>query len=156
VEAFARSGIVSAAVRLVFTGRSTAELAASISKHGLTDNVHFTGPVEESKFPSLYRGAAALLFPSLYEGFGLPIVEAMACGTPVITSNVTAMPEVAGDAALLVAPTSIAEIATAIQKVIADESLRAQLRAKGLVRAARFSWAKTVDTVREILKAHSA
>jgi len=155
VEAFARSA-GAPAVKLVFTGNSTSQLAACISKHGLTQDVIFTGQVAESKLPSLYRGAVALLFPSLYEGFGLPIVEAMACGTPVITSNVTAMPEVAGGAALLVEPTSTIEIAAAIQTVIEDASLRARLRAKGVARAATFSWMKIVDAVRETLAFYSA
>jgi glycosyltransferase involved in cell wall biosynthesis len=155
VEAFARSGIAPA-VKLVFSGSGAAGIAAHISEHGLTGNVHFAGTVEESRLPSLYRGATALLFPSLYEGFGLPIVEAMACGTPVITSNVTAMPEIAGDAASLVDPTSVVEIATAISRLMGDASLRAELRAKGLARAATFSWSKTVNAVRDVLKDHSA
>jgi glycosyltransferase involved in cell wall biosynthesis len=92
-----------------------------------------------------------LVFPSLYEGFGLPLLEAMACGIPVMTANTTALPEVAGGAALLVDPTSIEQIAQAMERIVSDRSLRQRLRDKGIARAAQFSWTKTVSRVREIL-----
>jgi len=114
--------------------------------------VDFTGIVPEAELPSLYRGAEAMIFPSLYEGFGLPVLEAMACGTPVVTANVTAMPEVAGDAALLVDPTSIEQISAAIEQIVSQIALREQLRKKGLLRAAKFSWASTVAKVHELLQ----
>jgi glycosyltransferase involved in cell wall biosynthesis len=152
--AFARAAIDSS-IRLVFTGLETKEVSAQIRTFGLRDRVQFTGAVDENKLPALYRGALALLFPSLYEGFGLPIVEAMASGTPVITSSVTAMPETAGDAAMLVDPLSVEEIAEAISRVFGDDQLRDQLRAKGLARAATFSWTQTVRAVRGVLAAHS-
>jgi len=142
-------------VKLVFTGRPAPAIVACIAKNGLTERVHFTGVVAESELPSLYRKAIFLFFPSLYEGFGLPIVEAMACGTPVITSDVTAMPEIAGDAALLVDPTSIESMTKAITGLMEDGSLREELRAKGLARAAKFSWTTTIATVRKLLIAHS-
>lgn len=151
VEAFAKTGIASE-IRLVFTGDPTAELANLIARNRVGECVNFVGRVPEAKLPSLYRGAEALVFPSLYEGFGLPVLEAMACGTPVVTSNVTAMPEVAGDAALLVDPTSIDEIAAAIKNIIGDDSLRMRLKEKGLRRAARFSWAITAAKVQELLR----
>jgi glycosyltransferase involved in cell wall biosynthesis len=93
-----------------------------------------------------------LVFPSLYEGFGLPVLEAMACGTPVVTSNVTAMPEVAGSAARLVDPTSVSQIAKAMKQVVSDAALRQQFRHKGLIRASEFSWESTVAKVRRLLK----
>lgn len=93
----------------------------------------------------LYRGAVAFLFPSLHESFGMPILEAMACGCPVVTSNVTACPEVAGDAALLVNPQSVEEIAQAMQRLIEDEKLRAELREKGLARVKEFTWEKSAE-----------
>ena len=93
--------------------------------------MEFLGAVPEERLPSLYRGAEALIFPSLYEGFGLPIVEAMACGTPVVTSNGTAMRETAGDAALLVDPRSVEQITNAMEQVVRDSSLRQRMRAGG-------------------------
>ncbi len=97
----------------------------------------------------LYSGCEAFVFPSLYEGFGLPVLEAMQCGAPVITSNVTALPEVAGDAALLVDPTDPEAIAQAIRRVLTDPELRAELRARGLRRAQQFSWARTARLTAE-------
>src|SRR5882724_6736327 len=150
VEAFARSGLARK-IHLVFTGNPAPRLARRIEQHHLTASVGFAGRVPESQLPSLYRGAEALIFPSLYEGFGLPILESMACGTPVVTSNVTAMPETAGGAALLVDPTSVDEIAEAMNCIVSDTGLRRQLRDKGLARAKRFLWQNTAARVREIL-----
>lgn len=150
VEAFAKAGF-GAEMHLVFTGSTTTELAGCIERHQVTSLVHFTGLVQEEELPSLYRGAEALIFPSLYEGFGLPLLEAMACGTPTVTANVTAMPEVARDAALLVDPTSVEQIAEAMKRVVSDTALRQQLREKGLTRAAQFSWESTVARVRELV-----
>jgi glycosyltransferase involved in cell wall biosynthesis len=150
VEAFARA-VIPSEMRLVFTGRPTAELVECMERHRVHSRVDFTGVVAEEKLPSLYRGAEALIFPSLYEGFGLPLVEAMACGTPVVTSNTTALPEVAGEAALLVDPTSVEQIAAAIEQLVSDTSLRIKLREKGLAQAAQFSWAGTVAGVHRIL-----
>src|SRR5687768_5904463 len=98
----------------------------------------------------LYRLAGVFVFPSLYEGFGLPPLEAMASGTPVITSNVSSLPEVVGDAALLVDPLDAAAIADGMRRVLTDETLRADLRRKGLARTAEFSWDRSVRRVREI------
>lgn len=150
VEGFARSGLA-AEIRLVFTGNNTPDLAACIERHRVTSRVYFTGLVPEAKLPSLYRGAVALVFPSLYEGFGLPLVEAMACGTPVLTSNITAMPETAGDAAMLVDPTSVEQIAAAMGQIVSDTLLRQQLRERGMARAAQFPWTKTSAMVNRIL-----
>ncbi|MCX5965593.1 MAG: glycosyltransferase family 1 protein [Cyanobacteria bacterium] len=108
--------------------------------------------VNYKELPVLINHAIALVFPSLWEGFGLPILEAMACGTPVITSNVSSMPEVAGDAAILVDPTNVSEIASAIASIIADTSLRNDLRSRGLQRAKQFSWATTGQQTADVLK----
>jgi glycosyltransferase involved in cell wall biosynthesis len=151
VEAFAKADLPTG-IHLVFTGGPTAELADRIERFQITQRVYFAGVVPETKLPSLYRCAEALVFPSLYEGFGLPILEAMGCGTPVVTANVTAMPEVAGGAALLVDPTSVEQIASAMGQIVSDTTLRQQLRHKGLTRSAEFSWASTAARVRELIK----
>jgi glycosyltransferase involved in cell wall biosynthesis len=151
VEAFAKSGL-GTEMHLVLTGNPTAELANCVARHHVTRLVHFTGIVLEEKLPSLYRGAEALIFPSLYEGFGLPILEAMACGTPVVTANITAMPEVAGNAALLVDPTSVEQIASAMARIASDSSLRQELRENGSARAAQFPWERTISGVHEVLR----
>jgi glycosyltransferase involved in cell wall biosynthesis len=150
VEAFAKAPI-DRRMHLVFTGEPTAGLLRRIEHVQERARIDFLGSVSESKLPGLYRDARALIFPSLYEGFALPVVEAMACGTPVVTSNVTAMPETAGDAGLFVDPSSVQQIADAIQQVVFDTSLRAQLRKKGLARASQFSWARTAARVRTLL-----
>jgi O-antigen biosynthesis alpha-1,2-mannosyltransferase len=150
IEAFARARIA-AGMRLVFTGNPTAELADCMERYDVTARVHFVGMVPDARLPSLYRGAEALVFPSLYEGFGLPVLEAMACGTPVLTSNTTALPEVAGEAALLVDPTSVEQIAGAIERIVGDHTLRQQLRESGLLRAAQYSWAGTAAKAHELL-----
>ena len=150
VEAFGQANLDSQ-TRLVFTGETTPALSRCIERNQLCSRVEFVGIVPEARMPSLYRGARALIFPSLYEGFGLPIVEAMACGTPVVTSNLTAMPEVAGDAALLVDPRSAEQISSAIEQIENDSSLRQELRQKGLLRVFSFSWKTTCARVRQIL-----
>jgi glycosyltransferase involved in cell wall biosynthesis len=150
VEAFAQADL-DPQVHLVFTGKPSVDSINRIESCKLGSRVDFVGVVPESKLPSLYRGAEALIFPSLYEGFGLPVLEAMACGTPVVTANVTAMPEVAGDAALLVDPTSVEQIARAMEQVVSDTGLRQQLQHKGLMRAAEFSWSRTASRVHELL-----
>ncbi len=103
-------------------------------------HVHFAGFVDDEHLPELYRGALLFVYPSLYEGFGLPVLEAMACGTPVITSNRASLPEVAGDAALLVDPTRPEALAAAMASILSDSELRQALRAKGLARAQTFTW----------------
>jgi glycosyltransferase involved in cell wall biosynthesis len=94
---------------------------------------------------ALYATATVFAYPSLYEGFGLPILEAMAAGTPVLTSNVSSMPEVAGDAALLCDPTSVDSIADGLRRLLSDAALRAQLAERGRAREAQFTWERTAD-----------
>lgn len=112
---------------------------------GLGDSVRFLPNFPSADLPALYAGADLFIFPSLYEGFGLPVLEAMACGAPVACSNASSLPEVAGDAALLFDPTDPAAIAAAIAHALSDASLRDDLRQRGLVQAARFSWAETAQ-----------
>lgn len=150
VEAFARAQIASD-IHLVLTGESTAELAQCAERHGASERVHFLGHVPDDKLPSLYRGAIALLFASLYEGFGLPVVEAMACGTPVITSSTTSLPEVAGEGAMLVEPTCVFDIVGALERLVADDALREQFRAAGLLQVAQFTWDRTAAQVRSAI-----
>lgn len=107
--------------------------------------VMITGYVPQEDLPALYRGAQMLVYPSLYEGFGLPPVEALACGTPVIASNTTSLPEAVGDAAILVNPLSVDEMATAILRLMSDEDLRRHLRPLGLAQARRFTWKSAAE-----------
>lgn len=113
---------------------------AAIDAHQLRDHVHFIGFADDADLPTLYSGASAVAVPSLYEGFGLPVLEAMACGVPVLTSNLSSLPEVAGDAALLVDPLDTEAIAAALMRLLSDSALRAELIARGLKRAAGFTW----------------
>ncbi len=116
---------------------------------GLEENVIFTGYVPESELPFYYSGAVCFVFPSLYEGFGLPVLEAMACGCPAIISKIPSLMEVAGDAALKVNPLDVEELADALQEVLTNRELRGELKVKGLQRARMFSWDKTAkETLR--------
>jgi glycosyltransferase involved in cell wall biosynthesis len=115
----------------------------AVQRLGLEGHVDFTGYVADEHLPALYAGADLFAFPSLYEGFGLPVLEAMACGAPVVTSNTSSLPEVAGDAALLVDPTDVRQIAQAMWLVLSQPALAAELRARGLARAAQFTWKRT-------------
>lgn len=123
-----------------FRGR---EILRVIERLRLTEHVRITGYVTTRQLVALYNRASVFMFASLYEGFGIPILEAMACGTPVVTSTVTSMPEVAGDAALMVDPMDVHAIATAMVRVLSDPELADDLRARGLQRATMFSWADT-------------
>jgi len=117
---------------------------------GLNADIIFTGYVDPADSPILIKGAAAFVFPSIYEGFGLPPLEAMACGTPVITSNVASLPEVVGDAALMVDPFSVESIANALERMILDENLRSELSQKGLERASGYSWDHSVSILLDV------
>ena len=102
--------------------------------------VRLLGYVDDTQLPALYSGALAFVFPSLYEGFGIPVVEAMACGTAVISSTTTSLPEVCGDAALLVDPEQTDSIAAAMLRLVDDEAIRTTLRERGLARARNYTW----------------
>jgi glycosyltransferase involved in cell wall biosynthesis len=109
------------------------------------------GRVEDADLAALYAGCAAFAYPSLYEGFGLPVLEAMAAGAPVVTSSVSSLPEVAGDAALLADPYDTGAIAAALTRVLTEPALAADLRERGRARAAGFSWERTARETRELL-----
>ena len=121
-----------------------------IHAHELTSHVSYVGQIDEATLIELYNAADCLLAPSLYEGFGFTILEAMASGTPVITANVTAMPEVAGEAAILVDPLNVEEIAQAVRYLYADCEQRQLLVSKGLERSSRFTWESTAEQVASV------
>jgi glycosyltransferase involved in cell wall biosynthesis len=150
VQAFA-SAKIDSEMRLILTGNMTEELEKIIHDKKLEKRIVLSGTLSDEKLAEYYRGARAFLFPSLYEGFGIPVIEAMACGTPVLTSNTTSLPEVAGDAAVLVDPNQVESISAGIEKISYDETLRATLIAKGLERIKLFSWEKTARKVQEVL-----
>ena len=124
-------------------GWMTDEIHETRRRLDLGDRLRFTGYVEADALPAWYSAADLFIYPSLYEGFGLPPLEAMACGTPVITSDVSSLPEVVGDAALTVPPTDETALAEVMRRVLANPALGADLRARGLERAQRFSWERT-------------
>jgi glycosyltransferase involved in cell wall biosynthesis len=107
--------------------------------------VIFPGFIPDADLPAVYAGSQALAFPSEFEGFGLPVLEAMACGTPVVCSNTSSLPEVAHDAALLIDPLDVDALTEALRRVLSDPALAANLRARGLTQAARFSWARAAE-----------
>src|SRR5436190_1607107 len=130
-------------------------VAGPIVDEALADKLRVLGAdlrgyVSQEELVRLYRGAQVLLFPSRYEGFGLPPLEAMACGTPVVCSNVSSLPEVVGDAAILVNPENVFDIARGITDMLLDEELRARMIRRGREQAARFSWSWTARQVLEI------
>jgi glycosyltransferase involved in cell wall biosynthesis len=147
IKAFARLGIKDRA-DLVIAGQwderypQTKDLVEQLN---LKDRVRFIGPVQDDDLPALYGGAEVFVFPSEYEGFGLPVLEAMACGAPVVCSNRSSLPEVAGDAALLCEPQDSEALAHAIEQILTDRDLRATLQQRGLARAAQFSWEQTAQ-----------
>jgi glycosyltransferase involved in cell wall biosynthesis len=140
-------------LKLVLIGDEISRYAAlrrAVHRHQLHKYVRFLGYLPEETLAVMYRLAGVFVFPSLYEGFGLPPLEAMASGTPVVTSNVSSLPEVAGDAAVLVDPYDPKAIADGIYQVLTDDQFRRDLRARGAARARQFSWEQSVRRVREI------
>src|SRR5262245_51011373 len=140
-------------LKLVIIGDDISKYTAlrrGVHFHQLHKFVRFLGYLPEETLAVMYRLAGVFVFPSLYEGFGLPPLEAMASGTPVVTSNVSSLPEVAGDAAVLVDPYDAHAIADGIHRVLSDETLRRDLRKKGVARAGQFSWETSVRRVYKI------
>ncbi|MCJ7832186.1 MAG: glycosyltransferase family 4 protein, partial [Actinobacteria bacterium] len=115
------------------------------------DKVVLTGYVTEAQKVALLTGAEALVYPSVYEGFGMPVLEAMGCGTPVLTSNLSSLPEVAGEDAVLVDPYETSSIADGMQRLLTDDDLRRRLGQAGSARAARFSWEETARRTAAVL-----
>jgi glycosyltransferase involved in cell wall biosynthesis len=142
--------------QLVIAGKRgwlTEAIERRAAELGVADRVVFTGYVADDDVPALLGGALAFVFPSLYEGFGMPILEAMACGAPVLASNTSSLPEVAGDAALLVDPTDTGAIAAGMGRLAVDAALRDELRARGLARAAHFTWDRCAEATLAVLRA---
>ncbi len=128
------------------------EVWRGIEGLGLSRRVFVTGYVSEDTLACLFSGAVAFVYPSLYEGFGLPVLEAMACGCPVICSNAASLPEVAGDAALLIDPKSAESLAHSLDEICSDSELRDSLRTRGFARAAQFSWRETARRTLEVFQ----
>lgn len=121
-----------------------------IKEHGLEERVVFTGYVPDERLPALYNRARALVYPSIYEGFGLPLVEAMSCGIPVIASNLSSIPEIVGDAGLLFPPTDAEQLAGLMKDIWNDHGLHGQYAQKALERSRRFSWERTARETLEV------
>jgi glycosyltransferase involved in cell wall biosynthesis len=139
-------------LRLVLTTPKTRELMRRLFKSGIEKRVCFATSVTDEDLPALYRGALALVFPSLMEGFGLPPLEAMACGTPVVASRRGAIPEVLGNAGLLVDPLDSVDIRQGIERVLEDSALRSAMRQAGLVRARLFNWDTVGAKVNQVIQ----
>jgi glycosyltransferase involved in cell wall biosynthesis len=130
-----------------------ADVFSAIHETGLEHRVHVIGHVHDDDLPALYNLSSVFAMPSKYEGFGLPVLEAMACGVPVVASNTSAMPEVAGQAALLVDAGDSDSLEVAMLRLLTDDALRAELAAKGELQARRFSWETSAQKLLEAYKA---
>jgi glycosyltransferase involved in cell wall biosynthesis len=154
IEAFYKIKKKNIECKLVIAGKKEweyKEIFETVDKLNLQNNVVFTGYVLDEDLPALYNAADLFVYPSLYEGFGLPPLEAMACGTPVITSNTSSLPEVVGNAGIMVDPYDVDGLADAMHKVLSNEGLREDMIKRGLERAKMFSWEKCA---RETLKVY--
>lgn len=138
-------------VTFIIAGGANASVFSAQSL-AVPENVRFIGYVTDGELIALYRHAAAFVYPSLYEGFGIPPLEAMACSCPVVVSNAASLPEVCGDAALYIDPTSADELVTALTRLLADASLRQSLVSKGCKQSAKFTWDSTISPLLDILK----
>ena len=153
IEAFA--GLADKTSKLVISGKkgwAMEPIAAAVVAHNLQDRVIFTGYLDADDLPYLMSGAVAFVFPSLYEGFGLPPLEAMACGTPVIASNRSSLPEVVGEAGILIDPTTAKAWQDAMQTLLTQPAERERLAKAALVQAAQFSWRRTAEQTMQVYK----
>jgi glycosyltransferase involved in cell wall biosynthesis len=159
INAFAQLARDDREIGLVVVGASgwmTSDIAPLVRSLDLESRITFAGYVPDEELPRWYQAATVFCYPSLYEGFGLPVLEAMACGTPVVTSNVGSMAEVGRDAAILVDPTDADAIASSISALLDDPDFRQQRAAAGLGRAAQFSWDRTAEETLAVLRRAAA
>ena len=147
LEAYAKSGLPPKNVHLVFTGTAPERLLSLANRLSVSDLVHFVGHVSDAEMADFYKGALLVAFVSLYEGFGLPILEAMSAGVPVLTSDAASMPEIAGNAALIVDPYSVAAIAHGLESLAFDEDERRIRIQRGAERFRKFNWDTTAQKV---------
>ena len=158
IEAFGtlvREGAIDPDLTLVLAGKRgwlSEGILAKAGEVGIAGRVHLTGYVDDRDLAALYSGATLFVMPSLYEGFCLPVLEAMACGTPVACSNTSSLPEVVGDAAVTYDPHDVGDMATAIGRVLAEEGLRAELVARGHERCTQFTWSACARQVIDVLE----
>ncbi len=155
VEAWSKSQMANGKSQLLLAGQEDPRYSQArqrVKELRLEEGVRSLGDVGEADLPALYSGAAAFVFPSLYEGFGLPVLEAMACGVPVACSNTSSLPEIVGDAALTFDPTDVEAIAAALSRLLDDAELRAELRQLGLERARHFTWTETARRTLEVYR----
>jgi glycosyltransferase involved in cell wall biosynthesis len=143
VTAYLASSLPRQGIRLVMTGTKSTRLLELARRLGGEHFIHFVGLLPSEDIPKLYKGSLAIVFVSLSEGFGLPILEGMAAGVPVLTSNTSAMPEVAGEAALLVNPYSLEELKRGLERIVNDQGLRVELVERGRERSTRFDWQRS-------------
>ncbi len=157
VEAFVRSNFQTPTsnIHLVIAGHWDArypEAKQLVEKLNLPDHVRFIGQIDDIDLPALYSGAELFVLPSEYEGFGLPVLEAMACDTPVLCSSTSSLPEVVGECGVMFDPTNVDAIAESIERALADRALREHLREQGHRRAAQFTWQRTADQTWQVYR----
>ncbi|MCK6425984.1 MAG: glycosyltransferase family 4 protein [Burkholderiaceae bacterium] len=149
------SGIAEDALLVLVGKRGDPAVFRGLGVEQVPARVLFTGYLPDEDLPAMYTAATAFVYPSLYEGFGLPVLEAMSCGTPVVTSNLSSLPEVAGDAALLVNPRSAEELQAALRRCLDDADWLQTAAAAGLRQAQRFSWDRAARETWDLLAAHA-
>jgi glycosyltransferase involved in cell wall biosynthesis len=156
IQAFSRVAPKFEGLRFVIAGKATwedpAEIMEAVAHSGVSERIIFPGYIDVDTKRKLYSNALCFLQPSLCEGFGLPILEAMVCGCPVITSNTTSMPEAAGDAGILVDPYNVEQLAYEMERVVSSETLCKEMIQKGFAQAAKFSWDKTAEQVENVYR----
>lgn len=139
-------------VRLVLSGLADEDTRHEAMRLGIYDRVVFAGRIPEDDLPAYYRGAAVVTMPSLYEGFGLPALEGMACGVPVVVSNTTSLPEVVGTAGILIDPTSPEDLAFGLSRALTNSELRQQMIQRGLKQAGQFRWDHVAAKIHRVLE----